>query len=199
MREEQTNSRINEKKLGVVRVIMSDGSSLHVVQQPPGNHGYVSSRSETLTQFNDAECYDTIGFLAHNDLAGQHILDLEINKNLQVTFDDGSIRLFRVTNIQAYQALSPSSPHSNFVNLDDIETTLSSSELFRKIYTAKGRLIFQTCIASEGLMNWGRIFVTARPLVVPQHWHGPTMFASHMSKYGNFASSLSSDGRASTP
>jgi hypothetical protein len=180
---------ISDQQHEIASVCMPNGSMLAVVHQPQKDPGYVSSEPETLTLFKKAESFETIGFLAHNDLAGQYILNLRINQDVQVIYKDGSSRWFRINSIQPYQALSPSSPYSDFMESNNGESRLSSTELFYEIYTAKGQVIFQTCIAHEGQMDWGRLFVTAEPLEDQQHPPVPPLHTLCIDLWGQYVQS----------
>jgi hypothetical protein len=69
-----------------------------------------------------------------------------------------------VKQILHYQALSPSSPYSDFLDLDDPNgTRISVETLFYKVYTQNGTLVLQTCIEANGNSSWGRLFVIAVP------------------------------------
>jgi hypothetical protein len=66
--------------------------------------------------------------------------------------------------VLSYQALSPTSPYSNFVDLNT-KKLLSAEQLFYNIYGRGGStLVFQTCISTEQVPSWGRLFVLAKPI-----------------------------------
>lgn len=132
-----------------------------VVQQPSGNFGYVSTGSKTLTQFGMASSYGSIGILAHNYLAGRYFSSLSSGKVIKVTFTDGSTKNYTVSSVKKYQALSPESQYSDFVDLNGSSTTLSSTDLFMNTFGKSGALILQTCITKDGNSSWGRLFVIA--------------------------------------
>jgi len=72
---------------------------------------------------------------------------------------------FRVTRLDRFQALSPNSPFSQFIDTDDASgQVLSSADLFSRVYTTSGSLVFQTCIQEGDEPSWGRLFVTAEPV-----------------------------------
>jgi hypothetical protein len=144
----------------VTRVTVSDLFDFPVIQQPSGNAGYVSSKSSTLTQFGMATSYGSIGILAHNNLAGKYFKSLS-GKTITVTFSDGSTKNYTVSTVKQFQALSPSDPYSNFVDLNDSSVTLSSTDLFLNTFGIGGALVFQTCIAKNGNSSWGRLFIIA--------------------------------------
>lgn len=150
----------NDGSSTVTRVTVSNLFDLPVVQQPSGNAGYVSTKSNTLTQFGMASSYGSIGILAHNNLAGKYFKSLS-GKTITVTFSDGSTKNYTVSSVKSYQALSPSDPYSNFVDLNDSSVTLSSTDLFLNTFGIGGALVFQTCIAKNGNSSWGRMFVIA--------------------------------------
>ncbi|MFZ6019495.1 MAG: hypothetical protein ACOYXO_07770, partial [Chloroflexota bacterium] len=72
---------------------------------------------------------------------------------------------YQIEEIRRYQALTPNSPYSKFVNLADPDKkVITATDLFYEIYTQKGTLVLQTCIEKEGELSWGRIFIIARPI-----------------------------------
>jgi hypothetical protein len=135
-----------------------------IVQQPSGDPAYVSTQSSRVTQFRLASQYKTIGLLAHNNLAGQLFFNLQKFQILFVVYGDGSLDYYMVTGIQRFQALSPSSPYSDFVDLGNPYNKLSATDLFNRTYALGNRLIFQTCIEANGESSWGRLFITAIPI-----------------------------------
>lgn len=151
----------NEGSSSVARVTVADVFDFPVVQQPSGNAGYISTRSNTLTQFGMASQYGSLGILAHNYLAGKYFGKLYSGTSVTVTFSDGSTKNYTVSSVLSYQALSPESAYSNFVNVNDPSTTLSSTDLFMQTYGNNGALVLQTCIAKNGNSSWGRLFIIA--------------------------------------
>lgn len=138
---------------------------LPVLQQPKNNPGFVSTDPDSVTQFRLASQYGSLAFLAHNNLAGQRFFDLKRGQILSLVYGNGRVSYFRIVSIRQYQALSPNSPYSSFVDLDDPERkTISVNDLFFSIYAQPGRLILQTCIEAEGQPSWGRLFIIAVPV-----------------------------------
>jgi len=141
-----------------------------VVQQPATNPAFVSSQANVVTQFRLASNFGTTAFLAHNTLSGKAFQDLHLGQIVVVVYSDGTSRKYQISRIRRYQALDPNSPYSNFLSLDGDQTLLSSSQLFSQVYTQGDQVVFQTCIALDGEDSWGRLFVTAVPLVQPLHY-----------------------------
>ena len=133
-----------------------------VVQQPKENNGFVSSRENTVTQFGLASRVGSTGLLAHNDLAGASFSQLEPGQKIYLVYGDGQVSTFVVTEILRYQALSPRSPSSKFIDLET-NGVLKASEVFSNVYDRPGQVIFQTCIANGEEPSWGRLFVIAEP------------------------------------
>ena len=77
-------------------------------------------------------------------------------------YGDGRVEYFVIKRILRFQALDPESVLSTFRNLDRNET-LSSGEMFNRVYAGEHRLVFQTCIEAKGNVSWGRLFVVALP------------------------------------
>jgi hypothetical protein len=138
--------------------------ALPVVQQPAGNANYVSNRDGEVTQFGMAAQYGNVGLLAHNHKAGQTFSQLTLGQNVQLIYGDGTIESFVIKKVLHFQALEPTSPFSSFRNLDKDEM-LTAGQMFNRAYTGRYHLTFQTCIAAEGKLSWGRLFVIALPKI----------------------------------
>ena len=135
-----------------------------VIQQPSGRPGYVSQITDVVTEFSMPNKYGVTGLLAHNYLAGTAFFNLEVNDVIQVVYGDGSILEYKIIDIQEYQALSPNSATSDFLDLES-DSKLSATQLFKKVYTGNHHLTLQTCIQVGSEDSWGRLFVIADPMV----------------------------------
>ena len=151
----------------VVGVYASDILALPVIQQPSGNPSFVSTMDETATQFSLADQYGSIGLVAHNTLAGKYFFSLKQGDELTLIYGDGSQQQFKISRIYQFQALSPSSPYSKFVDTENPDQTMSVETVFNLIYGIKDRLVLQTCIAKGNTDSWGRLFVVAEPMPLP--------------------------------
>ena len=136
--------------------------ALPVVQQPASQPYYVSNRDGEATQFSMVSRYGNIGLLAHNTLSGKLFSGLAVGQEVRVVYGDGRVEHFVVAAVLQFQALEPESVTSSFRNLDRNEV-LSAGEMFNRAYVGERRLVFQTCIAAEGNVSWGRVFVVALP------------------------------------
>jgi len=137
--------------------------SFPVIQQPDGNNGYVSNDAGVVTQYRSAAKYGTIGLLAHNNLAGINFSLLAKGQRIDIVYGNGRIIEYEVTSIYRYQALQPNSGTSPFVNQDDGKT-YTAWDVFQLVYTGGDHVVFQTCIESDGILNWGRLFIIATPV-----------------------------------
>ena len=139
-------------------------------QQPSNNPGYISTQADVITQFGMASKYNTIGLLAHNTAAGESFQNMAVGQVVYLVKSNGDLKAYQISEIQRYQALSPTSPYSNFKNLDIPDATITAQTLFQRTYgRGGGMVIFQTCIEKDGEFSWGRLFVIATPLDnVPQ-------------------------------
>jgi hypothetical protein len=134
--------------------------SLPVVQQPVGNASFVSTENNNVTQFGTASVYGTIGLLAHNYLSGTMFFDLRAGDDVVIVYGNKTQVRYRITQIERFQALSPTSVYSDFIDVNDPnQTKLTSIELFQRIYTKDNRLVLQTCINANNDPAWGRMFV----------------------------------------
>ena len=156
--EEVTNGEADELR----GIYVPDTFAFEIVQQPDDNPAYVSSQLDVLTQFRMASRYGTTGLLAHNYLAGKYFSRLEEGQFIYLVYGDGKTETFIVTQSMRFQALTPNSVHSNFVDLDNGES-YSASRLFSTIYNRRGQLVLQTCIYADGENSWGRLFIIAEP------------------------------------
>jgi len=139
-------------------VYVEDVMAFPVVQQPYA--AFVSDQPETVTQFGMASSYGVIGLLAHNFLGGATFFDLEQGQSVNLIYGDGDIDTYWVTDILRYQATSPNSIYSGFVDLSTGKGT-DAEGMFRKVYMGEDQVTFQTCIAKDGVGSWGRIFIIA--------------------------------------
>jgi hypothetical protein len=97
-------------------------------------------------------------------MTGSNFPLLKKGGKFYLVYGDGLTATFTVTEILRYQALTSTSPTSDFVDLKS-GAKLSASKLFSKAYNHPGYVIFQTCIAANGNPAWGRMFVIAKPYV----------------------------------
>ena len=103
--------------------------------------------------------------MAHNYLAGEAFFDLEEGQEIKLVYGDGRSALYRVREIQRYQAVNPNSISTEFIGLQDIAPILTANELFERTYGLEEELlVFQTCIAKGKEDSWGRLFVLAEPV-----------------------------------
>jgi hypothetical protein len=77
-------------------------------------------------------------------------------------YGDGRQSRYLVGSVSRFQALRPTDPYSDFVDLAS-GARLSSSTLFNQMYSGGDKITFQTCLAQDGVLAWGRLFVTAYP------------------------------------
>ena len=136
--------------------------ALPVIQQPSGDDGYVSNKDDQTTQFAMASQFGSIGLLAHNYLSGRFFSELAVGHEVRLVYGNGRVEYFVITEILRYQALEPNSQLSSFRSLEHSEI-LSAEQMFKRVYAGKRHVTFQTCIAANGIVSWGRLFVVAQP------------------------------------
>lgn len=151
----------NLDRFSLTEIDIRDALRLSVVQQPAGQPGYVSTFDGNVTQFSFASQYGSIGLLAHNYLAGRQFFVISNGDEIDLVYGDGHAEEYIVSEIRKYQALSPTSPYSSFVDLSQPDLTLTYEDLFYDTYGVGGRLILQTCISNNGSDSWGRLFIIA--------------------------------------
>lgn len=136
--------------------------ALPVVQQPDSKWGYVSSKTNQLTQFSMASDAGNIGLLAHNYLAGEWFNKLLPSQEIRLVYGDGLIEYFVVRYVIRYQALDSDNLYSDFLDLGT-GFKITAGELFNQVYRGDRHVTFQTCISLNGDSSWGRLFVIAEP------------------------------------
>lgn len=151
----------NNLSYDLVGVYVPGVLAFRIVDQPGGNYAYVSQEQDVVTLFGMAMKYDSIGLLAHNNLAGKEFNKLLIDMRIILIYGNGAIKTFSVTDVKYFHASNPYSPYSNFEDVENLGTWLTAKQVFNQIYAVGDRLIFQTCIEAEGEPAWGRLFVTA--------------------------------------
>jgi hypothetical protein len=153
------------KEAGILsKISIENLVTLGIVRQPFGNSAFVTPVPGYVTEYQTALNYGTIGLLAHNYLAGQYFFQISSGQRITLTYSDQTTKSFVVTQIQQYQALSPNSASSDFIDLNSGKL-LTASQLFRKIYKDQtGNLVLQTCIYADQNPTWGRLFIVAEPV-----------------------------------
>jgi hypothetical protein len=114
--------------------------------------------------FSTASNYGSIGLIAHNHLAGREFFEVEMNDEIYLIYGNGDVQRYVVSEIREYQALSPTSPYSSFINLAYTDRTISYRDLFFDTYGIGNRLVLQTCISRNNYDSWGRLFIIATPV-----------------------------------
>lgn len=148
----------------LVGMISPNHFNLPITQQPAGRADFVSNEPSVVTEFSLSKTYGSIGLLAHNHLAGSNFSSLKENDLIVLVTSDKTYNFYKIEKILAYQAESPNSPFSNFVDLKDPSRVLSAVDLFMEVYTHEGSLVIQTCIAQGDEPSWGRLFIQAYPV-----------------------------------
>ena len=161
------HSVMNGNPAQVVGIFVPGGFSHPIVQQPTDQPVYVSTIPDQVTQYGLPSKFGAVGLLAHNNLAGGDFYQLAAGQRFLLVYGDGSIRSFTIRTIEKYRALDPENPYSNFVDALAPGPEITSNELFQRIYTKTGEVVFQTCIDEDGDPSWGRMFITAQPDAIP--------------------------------
>jgi hypothetical protein len=157
---------VTEKRSGnqIVGMIAPKQFSLPIMQQPVGRPDFVSNEAEVVTEFSLTKQFGSTGLLAHNHLAGSNFSILQVNDLIVLVTANKEYKFFKIEKIRSYQALSPNSPYSNFVDLDNPSNVLSAVDLFMEVYTDEDSLVIQTCITQGNEPSWGRLFIQAYPV-----------------------------------
>lgn len=133
-----------------------------VVQQPAGMSDFVSPWQNVITQFGLASRLGSTGLLAHNYLAGETFGLLQEGQEIELIDGSGRVSTFTVTEILRYQALDSDDTSTRLLDLKS-QASITSADLFNRVYSRPGQVVFQTCIKKDGDPSWGRLFVIASP------------------------------------
>lgn len=162
--DEFVNTIKTGDKKKVAGIYVENKFALRVVYQPSNDASFVSTINGVATYFIlPYTLAKNHGFLAHNFLSGALFFDLKTGDIVQVIWGDGSYEDFEVEEIKQFQALSPRSPRSDFVDLVSGEK-ISANTLFIEIYKGSFHIALQTCILRNNDDSWGRHFVLAPPI-----------------------------------
>ena len=140
--------------------------ALPVIQQPAGDGNFVDGNDGTTTEYARSAAFNVVGLLAHNTLSsGKAFFKLKPGQEVVLVYGNGRQARFRIERVENYQALGPNDPYSDFIDLNGPGGQLvRNEELFQRIYTHPGQLVFQTCFEANGDPSWGRMFVIANPV-----------------------------------
>ena len=69
-----------------------------------------------------------------------------------------------VNHLSRFQVNQPNSRFENYVDLNS-NITYTPQDIFTKFYNGDVHVTFQTCIPMDGNSSWGRLFVTAIPVL----------------------------------
>jgi hypothetical protein len=138
--------------------------SYPVIQQPSDQPAFVSQNVNMVTQFQSASAFGSLGFVAHNTLAGLKFSEIKNGDLISVVYGDGRFFQYQVRQIRRLQAVQPNNPYSSFIDISNGQR-LTVEAVFFQTYGVRNQLVLQTCISSQGLETWGRLFVIAVPYI----------------------------------
>ncbi len=147
-----------------VGVFVENLFSFPIIQQPANQPAYITSSAGEVTEFRIVrQQTGNEGLIAHNYLAGNQFFSLKPGDIAEIVLGDGSVIEFEIVAVEDYQALTPNSPTSDFLDLAT-GAKLSASDLFYRVYGGNLTLTFQTCINRNNLSTWGRTFIIGEEL-----------------------------------
>jgi hypothetical protein len=155
--------RVIDGQSGEPRGLYAPGIlALQILPQPAGQPAYIAVQDGTVTRFQNAEPFHTIGLLAHNFLSGREFFRLHTGEDLVVVFGDGNLKKFKITEIADFQRLNQVDLRSDFLELPGNQR-ISADQLFSRFYQQPDQLTLQTCIERDGSSNWGVRMIRAVP------------------------------------
>jgi hypothetical protein len=147
-----------------VGIFVENLFSYPILPQPANDPAWITSNFGEVTEFRIVRQHTgNEGLIAHNYLAGGEFYSLKVGDIAELVLGDGSVIEFEIYDIQQFQALSPNSPTSDFLDLATGDK-LSASDLFYRVYGGNMTLTFQTCINRDNISTWGRTFIIGAEL-----------------------------------
>lgn len=157
--------RVREGASGALPVAIEGGfGSMFVVYQG-GDYGFVSETEGIVTLFEAAWRDGSMGFLAHNYLAGYEFYGVEVGDLLRVRLADGSVERFAVREVAVFLAVEPGAEWTDVV--DESGRRLTQEQVYELMYEREGWTILQTCV---GGVYEGWWFAAAEPVEYEQVW-----------------------------
>jgi hypothetical protein len=154
----------------------SDGPMISIADLPVSPDGFVPWINElTLFDVNRYGLPHTTALLVHSFMdTAQNIYSLK-EADVFFLYQGNEISFWRVEEIDMYQALTPDSTQSDFIDLENPGEVLDTNTAFWEVYGAvrdQETIVLQTCFTRDGDPNWGRYFVRAvkfgeTPIVTP--------------------------------
>jgi hypothetical protein len=156
---------VTNGQAGVVRGVYVPGVlALRVLQQPAGDPASVLQLDGVATQFSVAAQFHVTGLLAHNNLAGITFSRLRIGQEVRLVYGDSRVEYYMVNRLARFQALQPDIRDGHYLDLKS-NITFTTQDIFSEFYNGNVHVTFQTCILQDGNSSWGRLFVTAIPIL----------------------------------
>lgn len=150
----------------VVRgAFVSNRLAAPVVQQPTDDPDYVAAAADAVTEYRLADQYGTIGLLADNTLTGRLFFNLSAGQQIDIVYGDGAIKSYQIYRSESFKALNPTEADSNMVDLAS-GATLTSGDVFNRVYRGSEHVTLHTHIARDGISNWGHLYVLALPVTM---------------------------------
>jgi len=136
------------------------------VRYQGGEYGYVADMRGAVTLFQAAWEDGSLGFLAHNYLAGAAFYELRAGNLLRVTAADGSARWYLVRETMVYTAIDPGEWWTDVIDEDGMRW--SQEEVYAGLYERQGWVVLQTCWGVGRYAGWW--FAVAEPVILEQVW-----------------------------
>jgi hypothetical protein len=135
----------------------------YVIQQGAAGDTRVSPVQGVLTQYRRPSTGGVIGLLAHNYAAGFRFDQFSAGSRFYLIYGDGDIHTYHVTGFLRYQAVNRNNPDTNLIDLSNGQVQ-SAAAVYQRVYTGSPHLVLQTCLANDGDMKWGRLFILAEKM-----------------------------------
>ncbi len=146
----------------VVGAFIEELMAAEVVQQPLGDVDWVSPQPGTLTSYQAAEAVGVTGLLANPDQTGSSFSQMQQGQDVVIINGDGSLLTYQVAATLEFQVVTPGDPNSDLIELQ-YDIRMPAEVVFGGIYNGTDRVVFQTNIVRNGIINWGRMYVVAFP------------------------------------
>lgn len=136
------------------------------VRYQGGEYGFVADLRGAVTLFQAAWDDGSLGFLAHNYLAGAAFYELRAGNLLRVTAADGSSRWYVVRETMVFTAIDPGKWWTDVI--DEEGRRWSQEEVYAGLYERQGWVVLQTCWGEGRYAGWW--FAVAEPVELISVW-----------------------------
>ena len=154
----------NGQEINVRGVYVPGTLALWVMQQFLDDPESVLRIGGVATQFELAARNHVIGLLVYDDLAIAYFSSLKMGQEVRIVYGDGRVGYSKINWFARFKASQLLIQNGYYVDLSS-NITYTVQDLFTMFYNGDAHVTFQPCIFQDRNLSWGRLFVTAAPVL----------------------------------